>query len=564
VPPVNIPPYPITLLDTPYVRSSATLPPIAPASVSAPVINMYGTASATNIVDPNSYFAGVIPDPSHATFSATSTLQQPVAAASQNGELVACLSPTNPDKGAWTSPCDCGCYYGPGYEDYSTFGTYDPQTKAPLCSAGSNAVKNGKPQGGSSLPSCNDQAFLADYTLYTVSATAPMAFSLTLPDGTTLASVDSAPVTFFTKAISSYQYQNGIILGAGAPQYFPQDVPGFGVPAGGLTCTPGTSNLCSYANQLALVMDLVSSQIQLLYWSSSNASQTPDGLMVLGISTTGQPGAAAPPGPMKWFGKWNSDTIYNPDDVVTFNGGSYVATNITQGKQGTQIMSPDVDPLEWTQIGTTANIVPQSHTFSLGVGFGGGGGGAPGPAGPAGAAGPAGPAGPQGPIGPMGPAGPDGAAGAAGPVGPQGPAGVCDAATLAQIQSDISALKGQVNALHNDLFVAAAAGFAALEVPAAAENYVATMEAQSKDPIASIEAVAGDLGLSLASSTVNQISGSESEFNMLVHALQAKLSVATVALNNAEAAGNNGAIDHWTSVIADLNQQMAAVRAGHF
>jgi hypothetical protein len=178
--------------------------------------------------------------------------------------------------------------------------------------------------------------------------------------------------------------------------------------------------------------------------------------------------------------------------------------------------------------------------------------------------GPTGPQGDPGLKGDIGLTGPIGLTGATGATGAQGPAGVCDAATLAQIQGDIASLKGQVNQLRGDLFVAAAAGFAALEVPAVAENYVATLEAKERDPLSSIEQVAADLGLTLAASTVSGVTDTEAEFNMTLHALQAKLSVASVALANAQAAGNQGQTDKWMNTIAQLTQQLAQLKAGSF
>lgn len=81
------------------------------------------------------------------------------------------------------------------------------------------------------------------------------------------------------------------------------------------------------------------------------------------------------------------------NDVVTYNGSTYIAIAANQGPNNT---TPD---------GNAAWNVMAAE-------------GATGPAGPSG-----GPAGPQGPAGPAGPAGPQGAAGANGPAGSTGPAG---------------------------------------------------------------------------------------------------------------------------------------------
>ena len=124
-------------------------------------------------------------------------------------------------------------------------------------------------------------------------------------------------------------------------------------------------------------------------------------------------GATGPKGPtgINNLGMWNSGTLYNADDAVTF-GGSY-----------------------WLALGQNTNAQPDatSTMWQLIVSKGADGAtGAQGPAGPqgliglTGAQGPAGLTGPQGPTGMMGATGatgPQGAAGIDGPVGPQGPAG---------------------------------------------------------------------------------------------------------------------------------------------
>jgi hypothetical protein len=399
VPPV-VPPYATNPLDVPYVRSSSTLGAFDPSGMQTQTISIFGSVAA-GVADPSGFFGGSFS--SGQPFSSTSSLQKPGAPASYQDELVACAGAAG---GQWTSPCDCGCYYGPGYEAYSTFGTYDPQTNAALCSASSSAVVRGKPQGGV-LPSCNDTAFLADFTLITTTQTAPMSFTLTLPDGTTLFADPNAPITFFTRSSNS-QFLTAAAMGKTAPLLFPTNVSGFNVPAGGLACTAGTSSICSHVDELAIVFDLSDSAIQLVYWTAGNHSQEPDGVLPLSVEHTGTPGSSpvahgeALVNALKWWGAWDPTQFYNTNDVVTFKGATYVATNATAQTP------PDVDPLEWTMVGVTTSFVSSNMAdFSLG-GSGSGGAGAPGQVGP---------------PGPIGPAGATGATGATGQTGPQGPAG---------------------------------------------------------------------------------------------------------------------------------------------
>jgi hypothetical protein len=85
---------------------------------------------------------------------------------------------------------------------------------------------------------------------------------------------------------------------------------------------------------------------------------------------------------------FNSSATYAVNDVVIYNGSTYVAIAANQGPNNT---TPDVNTTAW-------NLMAAE--------------GATGPAGPAG--------GPQGPAGPQGLAGPTGATGATGPAGPPG------------------------------------------------------------------------------------------------------------------------------------------------
>jgi hypothetical protein len=119
---------------------------------------------------------------------------------------------------------------------------------------------------------------------------------------------------------------------------------------------------------------------------------------------TGAPGpggAAGPAGPQgngfNFRNAFNASSSYAVNDVVTYNGSTYVATAANQGPNNT---TPDVNTA-WTLMAAE---------------------GATGPAGPSG-----GPPGPQGPAGPAGPQGATGATGSQGPLGLPGPAGAAGA-----------------------------------------------------------------------------------------------------------------------------------------
>ena len=107
----------------------------------------------------------------------------------------------------------------------------------------------------------------------------------------------------------------------------------------------------------------------------------------------GDTGAAGPQGAagqgLTIRGPWDPGATYNVNDVVSYDGSSYVAT--VSDDLGHQ---PDVSAQDWTILagkgdsGTTGAQGPKGDT------------GATGPQGPAGTQGPAGPQGPQGPAGP--------------------------------------------------------------------------------------------------------------------------------------------------------------------
>jgi len=108
---------------------------------------------------------------------------------------------------------------------------------------------------------------------------------------------------------------------------------------------------------------------------------------------TGAPGAPGPAGAsgtsFVFLDTWNPNASYAANDVVTYNGSSYIAF-VANGPSPSG-PTPDKSPL-WAEMA-------------------------------AGGTGPAGPAGPAGPTGDQGPSGPMGNPGPAGPAGPQGPTG---------------------------------------------------------------------------------------------------------------------------------------------
>jgi hypothetical protein len=104
---------------------------------------------------------------------------------------------------------------------------------------------------------------------------------------------------------------------------------------------------------------------------------------------------------IRYRGTWGPTVAYAVNDVVLYNGASYLARLNNKG----------VPPTNATNWGL---LVPKGATGAQG---------ATGPQGPTGPQGVAGPQGGAGPTGPQGVAGPQGGAGPHGPTGPQGPAG---------------------------------------------------------------------------------------------------------------------------------------------
>ena len=202
------------------------------------------------------------------------------------------------------------------------------------------------------------------------------------------------------------------------------------------------------------------------------------------VGSTGPQGPVGPTGAagvdgsngqgFSFQGAWSATTTYFFNDIVAFNGSSFVATGTNAG------VPPNSSPTQWALIaskgdtgaagvvgpvgpqglagvagptGTTGNQGPAGPIGAMGpAGNQGPAGvaGVQGPAGAVGATGPAGPVGATGLPGPIGPAGPTGDVGATGPQGPAGTPASLDPqiqATLANLNSDIAALKVSVAAL---------------------------------------------------------------------------------------------------------------------
>ncbi|MGD0366620.1 MAG: DNRLRE domain-containing protein [Acidobacteriaceae bacterium] len=136
---------------------------------------------------------------------------------------------------------------------------------------------------------------------------------------------------------------------------------------------------------------------------------------------TGPPGATGAPGPggatgpagpqgsgFNFRNAFNASSSYAVNDVVTYNGSTYVAIAANQGPNNP---TPDMSAT-WSLMAAEGATGPAGPA-----------GGPAGPEGPAGAAGPAGPAGPQGATGPAGATGATGSQGPPGSTGPAGPAG---------------------------------------------------------------------------------------------------------------------------------------------
>ncbi len=148
------------------------------------------------------------------------------------------------------------------------------------------------------------------------------------------------------------------------------------------------------------------------------------------IGPQGPTGAAGTNGSgFDFMNAFNASASYAINDVVTFNGSTYVAIVASSGPNNP---TPDMNASAWSVLaqegaqgavgaqGTQGAAGPQGLTGSTGATGPQGSAGAAGTTGGIGAQGPAGVAGPQGPAGVAGATGPQGLQGIAGPVGAQG------------------------------------------------------------------------------------------------------------------------------------------------
>jgi hypothetical protein len=177
------------------------------------------------------------------------------------------------------------------------------------------------------------------------------------------------------------------------------------------------------------------------------------------IGLTGMTGAQGPQGPVGLNGPtgpqgpagtngvgfnyrniFSSTATYAVNDVVTYNGSSYVAI----AANGPSTQTPDQNTNAWSVMAQQGYPGLNGATGPQGLpGLNGSQGaqglpgntGATGPTGPQGIAGPPGAQGPQGQLGYPGATGPAGPQGIAGPPGPQGPAGPPGSVTLAAMNA---------------------------------------------------------------------------------------------------------------------------------
>jgi hypothetical protein len=310
--------------------------------------------------------------------------------------------------------CDCGCFYPPQspFPSFTTPGLADTHGN-PVCNVGSHAM---------SAVVSNNWECVDNSAQTTVSNVAinGQSFALTFADGSVLSQTPGAPMY----AVSGIPplVAAPLMLQAGSKNRDPL-MQVLNLSQGQVSCSSAAGAICgtgssfstpSYAIRFAFVFNAQQSamlprQITINYYLPTTTQiGIPDGSVVIAVDNVGIPGAPDLGGPMSWQNTWVASANYNPNDVVTFNGTTYLATNPNTAAQ------PDQNANQWTVIGTAQAA---------------GQGGAPGPQGPTGPQGPAGPQGVQGPQGPVGPAGPIGPAGINGQMGPPGvgvpgPAGI--------------------------------------------------------------------------------------------------------------------------------------------
>ncbi|MFN7003523.1 MAG: hypothetical protein ACK4NW_08855 [Roseinatronobacter sp.] len=140
-------------------------------------------------------------------------------------------------------------------------------------------------------------------------------------------------------------------------------------------------------------------------------------------------------------GAWRRAQIYQRGDVVTHQGGSFIA--LTRSRRQEPV--PGSSTEHWGLLAIPGETGPEGPEGRRGPRGAIGPEGPAGPAGPQGemgpegAAGPEGPTGPQGATGPQGETGPQGAPGPEGPIGPEGPQGATGPAGRERLNDSNSA-----------------------------------------------------------------------------------------------------------------------------
>jgi hypothetical protein len=364
--------------DGPYIISQTYTPPPAIGLITHYKL----TGAVQSVTDPFNYFGGVT---ANETYTGTLDLAQGFFLAPPTWDTQSYSCAANPADNV----CNCGCYYtSPAYAPYS-----DPGTAS--CPSTSHAKLSGD--------SCVDQStYRSGATIsddWILQPAGGNGFTLKLADGSTVS--QSPTQSMFASTRYSYLTSNLVVQG-GHPVAADKFV---NPPDATLLCNAGTTaaGFCSAASNVTFTFNtgFQASTITINYQPFGTA--TPLATVTLSVAHQWIPGVVDAGGPMVWQNTWKATSAYNANDVVTFNGVTYLATNQNYGSQ------PDTDPVEWTPIGSSNGV------------------GAPGPAGPQGPAGSPGPAGSQGPAGPQGLPGVAGLNGATGAAGPQGTVGAAGA-----------------------------------------------------------------------------------------------------------------------------------------
>ena len=239
-----------------------------------------------------------------------------------------------------------------------------------------------------------------------------------------------------------------------------------------------------------------------------------------------------------WSGTWDPARAYVEGDMVSFEGGLWVALDLATVK-------PGEDAAIWQKVSS----------------FGGA----------AGARGPRGVAGPQGPQGVPGPPGPAGNGG-----------GSIDAEQLASLQGAIAklreqsanhdgaiaALQAQVRALTEenaalraDLKLVADASFAGLELDAIAQRFVERMDGQGKDPAQALEAASRELGIASGAESDAWLTHDPAAYASAVRTLHAQLAIANAAQQRAIARGDLLQAGAWQEKLDDLNARLQSLES---